>query len=335
MASKPDFIMLVVSGVSGNNQSSAEYLALAAALRLPVFVVITKADCCDPSRLTQVVNETRALVDMSSTQLSSFRISNEDDCVSAAFRMACETVVPIFTISNVTGLVSCFSWVFILISYPLLDRCCSGCVTFGYPWNATEVRSPRSLQLLLWDRLQNWMSSADSFAATSINSYWKLNRTLFSFWGMGLPIKFTGSLVRRNKRRYFPRVYLWRDAGTISGFGIYGLGVHSFSPSVLRTLVRWISLRIFQINLGNVAWTVDASKLYHKATPLVKTPSGHDDRLLMTLPGNNWYSYQARLGNLSEYPGTVSFVLNRFLGLISSSIFLDVSKLQRAYCRHS
>ncbi|OQV12999.1 GTP-binding protein 2 [Hypsibius exemplaris] len=104
MASKPDFVMLVVSALVGCNQSTVEHLSLAAALRLPVFAVITKTDCCDLARISKVIGDLTALTQ--STDLPSDLaavVQTEDECLSAAYHMACGAMMPIFTVSNVTG----------------------------------------------------------------------------------------------------------------------------------------------------------------------------------------------------------------------------------------
>ena len=103
MASKPDFVLLTVSALTGVNQSTAEYFGLAGALRLPVFVVITKADCCDIERITQVLADLKRLADGIDNVRQLVSVRTEDECVSAAFHMACGEVMPVFSVSSVTG----------------------------------------------------------------------------------------------------------------------------------------------------------------------------------------------------------------------------------------
>ncbi|GAV07272.1 hypothetical protein RvY_17131 [Ramazzottius varieornatus] len=103
MASKPDFVLLAVSALTGVNQSTAEYFGLAGALRLPVFVVITKADCCDLERIGQILGDLNRLGDGMDHARRLVSVRTEDECVAAAFHMACGTVMPVFCVSSVTG----------------------------------------------------------------------------------------------------------------------------------------------------------------------------------------------------------------------------------------
>lgn len=121
MASKPDFVLLAVSALTGVNQSTAEYFGLAGALRLPVFVVITKADCCDLERIGQILGDLKRLGDGMDHARRLISVRTEDECVAAAFHMACGAVMPVFCVSSVTGQVRKRFFLLLLRLFPCIS----------------------------------------------------------------------------------------------------------------------------------------------------------------------------------------------------------------------
>ncbi len=54
--------MLIVSAAVGVQRMTREHFALAVALKLPTFIVVTKADMCSPRVVQQVVGTLKSII---------------------------------------------------------------------------------------------------------------------------------------------------------------------------------------------------------------------------------------------------------------------------------
>jgi len=98
-----NYVCLVVGADDGLSAMGKEHLAVAAILRLPIFVVVTKVDKMPKERVEQVVKEIKAVLKVPGINRLSIEVDDEDDVVNAIMALRTARVVPIFTVSNVTG----------------------------------------------------------------------------------------------------------------------------------------------------------------------------------------------------------------------------------------
>lgn len=99
----PDFSMLVVSANTGMAGTTKEHLGFALALKVPVFVVITKIDMCRKFVIQKCVTQLEKILKGPGCKKISVRIESEDDAITAAQNFDSEKIVPIFQVSSVTG----------------------------------------------------------------------------------------------------------------------------------------------------------------------------------------------------------------------------------------
>ncbi|KAF5891203.1 GTP-binding protein 2-like isoform X1, partial [Clarias magur] len=100
----PDFAMLVVGANTGIAGTTREHLGLALALKVPVFVVISKVDVCVGGAVQKTVRQLERLLKLPGCNKVPMLISNRDDAVTAAQRFAqSSSITPIFTLSSVSG----------------------------------------------------------------------------------------------------------------------------------------------------------------------------------------------------------------------------------------
>ncbi len=103
LSRSPDYVILVVGANAGLQRMGREHLGIAAALGLPVIVVVTKVDLAPPEVLDRTLEEIQRLVKMPGVSRLPMIVRDWDDVVVAARSMVNIKVVPIFLVSNVTG----------------------------------------------------------------------------------------------------------------------------------------------------------------------------------------------------------------------------------------
>nr|XP_023026153.1 GTP-binding protein 2 [Leptinotarsa decemlineata] len=96
----PHHAMLVISSTSGAIGMAYEHLAIAVALNVPFFIVITKIDLVQPTNTLQGLESFLKQVGSRRVPLI---IKNLDDVITAGANQLTENVVPIFCISSVSG----------------------------------------------------------------------------------------------------------------------------------------------------------------------------------------------------------------------------------------
>lgn len=96
----PHFAMLVVSA-EGINSMTYEHLDLIQALDMSYFIVVTKIENTSPDETVKNLNS--IIGSMKNRRKMPFLIQTNDDVITAGTRQFPEQIVPIFTISNVTG----------------------------------------------------------------------------------------------------------------------------------------------------------------------------------------------------------------------------------------
>ncbi|PXF42328.1 GTP-binding protein 1 [Gracilariopsis chorda] len=103
-AHAPDYCMLVVGANMGVLRMTKEHLAITLALKVPVYIVVTKIDLAPE----QIYNHTlttlqRILKSPSAGRKLPVLVKSMDEVTLAAQNIVNDRVVPIFSISNVTG----------------------------------------------------------------------------------------------------------------------------------------------------------------------------------------------------------------------------------------
>ncbi|XP_053375887.1 GTP-binding protein 2-like [Mercenaria mercenaria] len=99
----PDFSMLVVSANTGMAGTTKEHLGFALALKVPVFVVVTKIDMCRKFLIEKTVSQLEKILKSPGCKKIPVRVETEDDAITAAQNFDSEKIVPIFRVSSVTG----------------------------------------------------------------------------------------------------------------------------------------------------------------------------------------------------------------------------------------
>ncbi|ETN82282.1 elongation factor Tu GTP binding domain protein [Necator americanus] len=100
---KPHFACLLVSAESGPTAATKEHLGLAAALNIPVFVIITKWDLVGKDQLDKVIKSVSSLLSRAGMAAGTKRVKRKRDAVKAASDLCSVGTVPILCVSSVTG----------------------------------------------------------------------------------------------------------------------------------------------------------------------------------------------------------------------------------------
>ncbi|KAG9337809.1 hypothetical protein JZ751_027611 [Albula glossodonta] len=100
----PDFAMLVVGANTGIAGTTREHLGLAMALKVPIFIVVSKVDLCSRGTVERTVRQLERVLKQPGCNKVPMLVSNADDAVTAAQRFAqSPSITPIFTLSSVSG----------------------------------------------------------------------------------------------------------------------------------------------------------------------------------------------------------------------------------------
>lgn len=100
----PDFAMLVVSANTGIAGTTREHLGLAMALKVPIFIVVSKVDLCSRGTVERTVRQLERVLKQPGCNKVPMVVLNPDDAVSAAQQFTQSTcITPIFTLSSVSG----------------------------------------------------------------------------------------------------------------------------------------------------------------------------------------------------------------------------------------
>ncbi|KAG1941579.1 GTP-binding protein 2 [Pimephales promelas] len=100
----PDFAMLVVSANTGIAGTTREHLGLAMALKVPIFIVVSKVDLCAKGTVERTVRQLERILKQPGCNKVPMVVSSTDDAVTAAQKFAqSPSITPIFTLSSVSG----------------------------------------------------------------------------------------------------------------------------------------------------------------------------------------------------------------------------------------
>lgn len=102
----PDYAMIVINANAGFQRMTREHLGIALALKVPVFVVVTKIDVAPPNVFEQHMDQLSRLLKSPTVKKMPMIIRGTDEEANvhqAAQALRSNRVCPIFCVSNVTG----------------------------------------------------------------------------------------------------------------------------------------------------------------------------------------------------------------------------------------
>jgi GTPase len=99
----PDYSMIVVGANMGVSRMTKEHLGISLALKVPIFIVITKIDISPPEVLEKTRDTLVKILKSPGVGRHPIVVRQEDDVSMLAANLSSDKVTPIFTISNVTG----------------------------------------------------------------------------------------------------------------------------------------------------------------------------------------------------------------------------------------
>lgn len=99
----PDYSMIVVGANMGVSRMTKEHLGISLALKVPIFIVITKIDISPPEVFEKTRETLVKILKSPGCGRHPIVVRPEDDVSMLAANLSCDKVTPIFSISNVTG----------------------------------------------------------------------------------------------------------------------------------------------------------------------------------------------------------------------------------------
>lgn len=99
----PDYAMIVVGANMGVSKMTKEHLGIVLALKIPVFIVITKIDIAPKPVYEETLRVLQRILNGPYAAKRAVRITEKDSDMSVYARGITANVCPIFSISNVTG----------------------------------------------------------------------------------------------------------------------------------------------------------------------------------------------------------------------------------------
>ena len=99
----PDYAALIVAANAGIQPMTKEHLGVCIALKIPIFIVVTKIDLVHREIVDRCIEDIKRLLKMPGVNKIPIIIENLDDAIVSAKNMPCGRVAPIFVVSNKTG----------------------------------------------------------------------------------------------------------------------------------------------------------------------------------------------------------------------------------------
>ena len=99
----PDYSMIIVGANMGVSRMTKEHLGISLALKVPIFIVITKIDIAPPNIYEETKETLIKILKSSGCQRMPVLIKPEDDVSVFATSLASDKICPIFSVSNVNG----------------------------------------------------------------------------------------------------------------------------------------------------------------------------------------------------------------------------------------
>ena len=99
----PDYSMIIVGANMGVSRMTKEHLGISLALKVPIFIVITKIDISPPDVFEKTRDTLVKILKSPGCQRLPVLVKPEDDVSVYAQSLAYDKVTPIFCVSNVSG----------------------------------------------------------------------------------------------------------------------------------------------------------------------------------------------------------------------------------------
>ena len=99
----PDYSMIIVGANMGVSRMTKEHLGISLALKVPIFIVITKIDIAPADVYEKTKDTLVKILKSPGCQRLPIVVHPDDDVSILAANLASDKVTPIFSISNVTG----------------------------------------------------------------------------------------------------------------------------------------------------------------------------------------------------------------------------------------
>lgn len=99
----PDFSMIIVGANMGVSRMTKEHLGISLALKVPIFIVVTKIDVAPENVYEETQSTLVKILKSPGCQRMPVIVKPEDDVEKFANQMGSDKLCPIFAISNVTG----------------------------------------------------------------------------------------------------------------------------------------------------------------------------------------------------------------------------------------
>jgi len=104
MGHVPDYAMLIIGANAGIQQMTKEHMGVSLALRIPLFVVITKTDMVPQAAVEDLLFEVQRYLKLPSIDKIPVLVKGIEDVIVAAKNMTSGRITPIFVLSNTTGM---------------------------------------------------------------------------------------------------------------------------------------------------------------------------------------------------------------------------------------
>jgi GTPase len=99
----PDYSMIIVGANMGVSRMTKEHLGISLALKVPIFIVITKIDICPQNVYEETKGTLIKILKSPGCQRMPVLVKPDDDVGIFAESISSDKLCPIFSISNVTG----------------------------------------------------------------------------------------------------------------------------------------------------------------------------------------------------------------------------------------
>ena len=99
----PDYCMVIVGAKMGVSMMTKEHLGITLALKIPLFIVITKVDIAPKTVHEQTIDTLVKIMKNPNVNKAPILVKDTDDVQVFAEMLSTNKVAPIFQISNVTG----------------------------------------------------------------------------------------------------------------------------------------------------------------------------------------------------------------------------------------
>jgi GTPase len=99
----PDYCMVIVGANMGVSRMTREHIGITLALKIPLFIVITKIDIAPKNIYEDTLNKLTQIMKHPNVNKTPIFVNEKDEVKGLAANLTSNVVAPIFAISNVNG----------------------------------------------------------------------------------------------------------------------------------------------------------------------------------------------------------------------------------------